>query len=813
MKFTLSWLREHLETQASASEIAVRLTALGLEVEALENKGARLAPFKIAQIVALEKHPNADKLNVCVVDTGSEKIQVVCGAPNARVGLKSVLARPGDIIPREGTALKRSAIRGVESEGMLCSASELDLGEDSAGILDLPEDAPLGSEYAAWAGLDDPVFTLGLTPNRADAAGVLGIARDLAASGLGTLRNVGESFLTLSTLREARELKTTLPIRWRFTPGEESLCPLFTGRVIQGLRNGPSPAWLQHKLKAIGVRPISALVDITNYLTFDRARPLHVFDADTLKGGLWVGTAKGGETLVALNAVTYTLAPGMIVIGDDQGVQSLGGIIGGVATSCTDATTSVFLESALFDPVRIAQTGRALQITSDARSRFERGVDPASTLPGLDEATRLILEICGTPETTLSAPIILGSPPAPRTAIPYDPTLCARRLGVDVPPAEQRAILTALGCLAASTPEGQWRVTPPSGRPDIGGDVDLTEEIIRLKGYDAIPATPLPPSSTLPDEVAQAAARRSRRAGIVRRALAGQGLLEAVTWSMMSSALAESFGGGQEALRLVNPLSQDLDAARPSALPNLAQAAQRNADRGFPGAALFEVGPVYNGPSSEDQRLVAALVRVGPVPRAWFAAGRPVDAFDAKSDVLATLAAVGAPVDMLQVTADAPAWYHPGRSGTLRLGPVLLAHFGELHPGVLARHGLTAGPFVAAEIFLDAVPEPRRTDTAKPVLRLETTQPLTRDFAFVVDRAVPADKLVKTIKGVDKALIRAVTVFDVFEDDRLGTGKKSLALTVTLQPTDRALTDTEIEALSLRLITAATKATGATLRG
>ncbi|MER2520697.1 MAG: phenylalanine--tRNA ligase subunit beta [Bdellovibrionales bacterium] len=798
MKLSLSWLKQHLDTTATLDEISAKLTAIGLEVEGVADGGKALAPFVVAQVMTAEKHPQADRLKVCSVNTGKETIQVVCGAPNCRAGLKTVLARPGNVMPGTGKPLEKGVIRGVESQGMLCAEDELGLvDEDKPGIIELPDDAPVGAKFASYAGFDDPVLEINLTPNRPDCAGVYGIARDLAAAGLGTLRQIDAQAVAGS---EPCPIKVAI---------ETPACSLFAGRVIRNIQNRPSPEWLQRRLKSVGLRPISALVDITNFLTLDFARPLHVFDAKKIKGHLWVRAAKGGETLDALNGKSYTLESGMTAIGDDTGVLSLAGIVGGVGSSCDEATTEVFLESAWFDPARTARTGRALQIVSDARYRFERGVDPASTAPGAEIATRLIVELCGTPQTVVSQLHVTGAEPPAKGAYILPHKACAKRLGVDVPVDEQAAILSKLGFKVASGKDS-LSVTPPSWRPDIEGVADLTEEIIRIKGYEHIPATVsscgFVSSTPLLDTL-------DKRSSAARRALAAQGLMEAVTWSFMPGAQAALFGGEVDhVLRLQNPISSDLDVMRPSILGNLIAAAQRNAARGFGDAGLFEVGPIFLREKKAGQVLVAAALRAGATPRHWAASSRPVDAFDAKADALAALAAAGAPVASLQVTTDAPVWYHPGRSGALRLGPNVLAYFGEAHPSVLAAYD-AIGPMAVCEVFLEAIPQSRATGSAKPLLTLEPLQPLTRDFAFVVENAVTAAKLVKAVKDVDKALIREVNAFDVYQGEHLPQGKKSLALSVTVQPVGKTLTDAEIEALGKRIADSAAKAVGAELRG
>ncbi len=800
MKFTLSWLKQHLDTNATLNELCDKLTAIGLEVEGIEDRAQALRPFIVAQIITAEKHPNADKLKLCTVDTGKEKLQVVCGAPNARAGLKGVLARPGDVIPETGEALKLSKIRGVESQGMMCSAIELKLGEDAEGIIELPADAPLGANYVQYAGLQDPVIEINLTPNRPDCAGVHGVARDLDAAGMGKLKT-----------QDIKPVKGAEPSRIKvaldFPADQKKACPLFVGRLIRNIKNGPSPAWLQQKLLAIGLRPISALVDITNYLTVDNARPLHVFDANKIKGNLWVRPAKGGEKLAALNGKDYTLEAGMTAIGDDTGTLSLAGIVGGVSSSCDENTTAVFLESALFDPIRTARTGRALQIVSDARYRFERGVDPAFAVPGAELATQLILDFCGTKETVVSELYMAGAVPEDVRTLAYDPKKCLQLLGVDVPEAEQTKILTALG-FKVERKGAQLAVTIPSWRSDVQGVADLTEEVIRIKGFEHLQATSMPRTHVV---TTVAIDKLDQRAGQARRALASQGLMEAVTWSFMPSAVAEKFGAIDPALRLSNPISTDLDVMRPSILGNLIMAAKCNADRGFADVGLFEVGPTYRNTTPEGQDLVATVLRAGMTPRHWASPARAVDAFDAKADALAALAACGAPVANIQVSADAPNWYHPGRSGCLRLGPTVLGYFGEIHPALLKAcdaEGLMAG----CELFLAAIPQPRSAGTAKPLLKRDALQPVVRDFAFVTDADVAAEKLIKAIKSAEKNFIRDVTVFDVYEGERVGAGKKSIALSVTLQPADHTLTDAEIEDVAARITAAAVKATGAVLR-
>ncbi len=795
MKTTLDWLETHLDTDAALSAIVERLVMLGHDVESVENRAAALEPFRVAFVVSAERHPNADRLKVCVVDTSKEHVQVVCGAPNAHTGMKGVFAPAGTVIPRTGAVLRESTIRGVASRGMLCSAYELGLGEDHEGIIEVAGDAPVGAKYADLLGLGDAVIDIKVTPNRADCLGVRGIARDLAASGVGRLK-------PLDT--------TPLPGRFRSPIGIEiedrRACPLFLGRHLRGVHNGPSPDWLRRRLEAIGLRPISALVDITNFLTFDLNRPLHVFDAGKLSGDLAVRLAREGETLLALNGQEYPLDPEVTVIADRNGVQSLGGVIGGEATGCTETTTEVFIEAALFDPIRTAATGRRLNISSDARYRFERGLDPAFVGDGLEIATRLMLELCGGEASEI---VTAGAAPDWRRRYVLRAARPASLGGLDVPAEESAAILRALGCTVEPLDRGDLAVEPPSWRGDIEGEADLVEEVLRIKGYDQIPALPLPREAALPRPALVPVRRRSE---LVRRALASRGLTEAVGFSFISVREAELFGGGQPGLRLVNPISADLDAMRPSLLPGLVAAARRNADRGYSDVALFELGPLYRNDTPEGQVLAAAGLRAGQSgPKHWRAASGPVDLYQVKADALAALAAMGAPAENVQIAAEPPGWFHPGRGGVLRLGPTVLGAFGELHPGVIEALDARA-PISGFEVLLDMVPEPR-AGRAKPALQLSVFQPIERDFAFVVDRALPAETLLRAARGVDRKLVSEIRLFDVYEGAGLPEGKKSLAITVRLQPVDHTLTDAEIEGFSKRLVAQVEKATGGTLRG
>jgi phenylalanyl-tRNA synthetase beta chain len=801
VKLTLGWLRGHLETDATLDEIAERLTMLGLEVEGIVDPAARLAPFTVGYVREARPHPNADRLSVCLVEIGSGAVvQVVCGAPNARTGMKGVFAPAGTRIPGTGLDLKKSVIRGEESNGMLCSEREMGLSDEHAGIIELPADAPVGAPFAVIAGLDDPVIEVAITPDRADCLGVRGIARDLAAAGVGRLKPFRG---------EPVEGRFDSPIAWRrdFPEGQGAACPLVVGRSFRGVTNGPSPKWLQDRLQAIGLRPISALVDITNYVTFDLGRPLHVFDADKLAGDLTMRFAHDGEEILALDGRTYRLTPEMTVIADTRQVHGIGGVMGGEESGVTEATTEVFLEVALFDPVRTAATGRKLGIESDARYRFERGLDPESAVWGAEVAARLILECCG---GAASRVVQAGRLPDWRRTLSLRPVRVAALGGVAVAVTEQRRILEALGFAVEAEGEA-LRVQAPSWRADVEGEADLVEEVVRIHGYDRVEAVPLERPTPLPEPAYTPALRRS---GDVRRALAARGLVEAVTWSFMAAADAAGFGGADEALSLDNPISADLDRMRPSILPNLLAAAGRNADRGYPDVGLFEVGGTYHGTTPEGQWTVAGGLRAGRAgPRHWAVEARAVDAFDAKADALTALAAAGAPVDNVQISPDAPGWYHPGRSGSLRLGPTVLAQFGELHPRVLRARSVR-GPAVGFESFLDRVPQPRRrAGFTRPLLRPSPLQPVERDFAFVVDRDVAADQVVRAARSADKEMITEVQVFDVYSGPGVPEGMKSLAIAVTLQPTGQTLTEAALERVSKAIVAKVAGATGGVLRG
>jgi phenylalanyl-tRNA synthetase beta chain len=804
MKFTLAWLKEHLDTDASLDDIVAKLTMIGLEVESVEDKGKALAPYVIAKVTEAKQHPNADRLRVCMVDTGDGKpIQVVCGAPNARTGMTGVFVPPGTYVPGKKITLQVGTIRGVESRGMLVSEAELEISDDHDGIIDLPADAPVGTPYAKYAGLDDPVLDINLTPNRPDCTGVNGIARDLAATDIGTLKE-----------RAPKPIKGEFPcpVSVKLDFGQtHPLCPAFALRLVRGVKNGPSPEWLQKRLKAIGLRPINALVDITNFITYDRGRPLHVFDARKVKGNLTVRRANNGEQVLALDGKTYTLDNAMCVIADDNGVESLAGIMGGEASGCDETTTDVLIESALWEPLNIAQTGRKLGINSDARYRFERGVDPNFMAPGLELATQMVIELCG---GTPSEVTVAGKAEAPDKVIDFPTSELKRLAGLDLGLIEMRRVLQKLGFYIAGQ-DARVRIAAPSWRPDIEGKADIVEEIVRIVGVDRIPSTPFGRGDAPRKPVLTTAQVRTRKA---KRALAARGMTEAVTWSFIAKPHAELFGGGAKELALANPIAAELSDMRPSLLPGLIAAAQTNADRGFPDAALFEVGQVFKGDRPEDQLMAAtgvrrALARAGGSGRHWSGKAAPVDAFDAKADALAVLAAAGAPANAMQVVAGGPAWFHPGRSGTIQIGPQnILGHFGELHPRAL--EALDAeGPLVAFEVILEKIPEGKAKATrAKPALELSAFQPVTRDFAFVVDRAAKAGDIVRAAQNVDRKLIASVAVFDVYEGAGIDADKKSVAIAVTIQPRDKTMTEAEIDALAGKIVAEVSKRTGGMLR-
>jgi len=812
MKFTLSWLKEHLDTDEPVEKLADKLTMIGLEVENLEDKAKALAPFTIARVISAEQHPNADRLRVCMVDTGNgaAPVQVVCGAPNARTGLIGVFSAPGTFIPGKNITLGVGTIRGVESRGMLCSEAELLISENHDGIMELPAEAPIGKGYAEWAGLGDPVFEINLTPNRQDCTGVHGIARDLAAADMGKFKDP-----------VIKPVKGEFPCPVKVTVADPRLCPGFALRLVRGVKNGPSPKWLQDRLTSIGLRPINALVDITNFMTYDRARPLHVFDARKVKGNLVVRRARDGEALLALDGRTYTLDAGVCVIADDHSVESLAGIMGGEASGCDEDTTDVLIESALWNEINVAQTGRKLGINSDARYRFERGVDPDFMVPGLELATRLVMEICG---GTPSENVVVGKTHGDDHLIDFPLSEVKRLAGIDVPMAEMRLILNRLGfMMAGSGPV--VKVAIPSWRSDVQGKADIVEEIVRIVGIDKVPETPFERGEDARKPVLTPIQLRTRRA---KRALAARGMVEAVTWSFIAKPHADLFDRdppvraqanrpGHPELSLANPIAADMSDMRPSLLPGLVIAAQANIDRGFSDLALFEVGQVFTGDRPEDELIAAAGVRHGHassqgIGRHWSGSAM-ADALDAKADAFAVLAAGGAPMQALQVVPGGPDWLHPGRSGTIQIGPQnVLGYFGELHPRAL--EVLRAdGPLMAFEVILDRIPQAKQRPTrAKPLLELSPFQPVSRDFAFIVDRTVKAGDIVRAALGVDKKLIIDVTVFDVYEGKGIDDGKKSIAIAVVMQPREKTMTDQEIEAIAAKIVAEVTRKTGGVLR-
>ncbi len=794
MKFTINWLKNHLETDASDEQICETLTNIGLELEEFEDKAAEFAPFKVAYVESAEKHPDADKLLVCQVKTTEGITQVVCGAPNARTGMKGIFAPSGTYIPGLDVTLKKSKIRGVESNGMLVSEKEMCLSDEHAGIIEVDDKYDIGTPMAEIFGLEEKLIEIGLTPNRADCTGVRGIARDLAAAGLGTLKSQNES-------AEQGTFKSPIDVKIEDTDG----CKVFYGRLIKNIKNGPSPAWLQNQLKAIGLRPISVLVDITNLMTMDQSRPLHVYDADKVQGDIVVSTTKGGEKIDALNDKSYEAIPNMVSITDSSGLIGFGGIVGGVSTSVDENTTNVFLESAYFDPMRIARAGRDLGITSDARYRFERGIDPEFTGIGLEMATRLILELCGSEATEISETVKAGDEPEWKRTIDFDPAFTEKLCGVNIPEAQQIKYLENLGF----TVEGA-KVTPPSWRGDIEGKPDLVEEIVRLHGFEHIDPVSVhdfgAPSVTETQNL-----KNSRQA---RAAMAAAGLSECVTWSFMPKELASAFGSNDNAaLTLSNPISSELDQMRPAILPNLIQAAQRNADRGFADVALCEVGPVFQSAQPDGQAFIASGLRAGnKTARHWAGSERAVDAYDAKADALRVLEACGAPAGNAQIATDASDYFHPGRSGSLRLGKNVIAQFGEIHPGILEEMDIKT-PMVGFEVFLENIPAARKKGTAKPLLKLSPFQPVVKDFAFVVKDEVTSGDLVRAAKSADKKLIASAEVFDVYKGKGIEEGHKSLALSVTIQPLDATLSEDQLEEIMVNVIGAVADKCGGVLRG
>jgi phenylalanyl-tRNA synthetase beta chain len=792
MKFTLSWLKEHLDTTASVEKIAETLTAIGLEVENISDKSAELTPFTVAKILHAEKHPEADKLRVCKVESDIGELQIVCGAPNARAGIYVALAKEGAVIPANGMVIKKTKIRNVESCGMLCSAGELGIDGDSEGIIELPE-AKIGESIVKVLGLDDPVIDVAITPNRADCLGVRGIARDLAAVRLGKLKPLPDT-----------NLKNGFP-----SPISVSIdtpyCQQFIGCAIKGVKNGESPDWMKKRLAAIGQKSISALVDITNYITIDLGRPLHVYDAKKLNGNLTVRNAKTGEKLAALNEKNYILQEGMCVIADSTGPVALGGVMGGAPSGCDAGTTDVFLEVALFTPEHVAKTGRTLQIDSDARYRFERGVDIAFLETGAKLALKMIQDICGGNTSEL---VIAGKTPAWERNLVLRMERVEQLGGVRVDKDRATQILTALGFTCSGNGD-ILKVVPPSWRADIDGEADMIEEILRIEGYDNIPATPLPRLATVGKSPLT---NEQQRAALARRILVSRGFLEACTFSFIPHKQAVAFGGGSEALQLANPISEELSDMRPCLLPNLLEAAKKNTFRGFKNLNLCEVGLQF---LSDGQRVVAAGIRTGNPT--YYVHGEqfqthqpPYDAFDAKTDALAVLQTLG--ISKCEITTNTPAWYHPGRSGALTLGgKIILGYFGELHPGTLADYDIE-GATVGFEIFLDAIPQPRSKGKARSALKLSDFQAVERDFAFVVDHSVTAAQIIKTLGSADKNLITDIALFDVYAGKGVPEGKKSVAIKVTLQAADRTLSEQDITTVSKAIVDAAAKGFGGALR-
>ncbi len=796
MKFTLSWLKEHLETNATLDEIVLALTRIGLEVEGVENPGAKLAAFRVARVLSAERHPQADKLQVLSVDAGDGPMQVVCGAPNARAGLVGVFGSPGATVPANGMVLKVAEIRGVVSNGMMCSSRELELGDEHDGIIELPDDAPIGTAYPDYARLTDPVIDVSVTPNKQDCMGVRGIARDLAAGGLGKLKPLAEVYrgavLDLAGEGPGPDVRTE----------DAAGCPAFYARTVSGVTNVASPPWMQAKLKAIGQKPISVLVDITNFVMFDLGRPLHVYDQAKLVGGLVARKAVTGESVVALNGKTYALDETMTVIADDEKVHDIGGIMGGEETGVSGTTTDVLIECAYFDPESIARTGQKLMLTSDARTRFERGVDPAFLDAGLAIATWLVTEHCGgTPSGVTRA----GTPPLDSRTIAYDPARAETLGGLAIAADRQRAILESLGF----TVSADWHVTPPSWRRDVDGSADLVEEVIRIEGIDKVPSTPLPRTPGVAQPTATPEQKLERR---VRRAAAARGLNEAVTWSFISDAQAAPFRSDANfEWRVANPISEELKVMRPALLPGLLAATERNLKRGAASVRLFEIGRRY---LADAERPTLGVVLAGNKRARGWQSGKAqaFDAFDAKAEALALLAEAGAPVDNLQVMGEAGSAWHPGQSGTLRLGPkTVLAAFGMLHPLTLKAFDLD-GAVAAVELYLDAIPAKRSNGFMRPAFTPPALQAVTRDFAFLVPDALAADSLVRAVKGADKAAITSARLFDVFTGTGVEPGMKSLAIEITLQPGDKSFTDDDLKAVADKVVTAAAKL-GASLRG
>jgi len=800
MKFTLSWLKEYLETDASLEDIITALNDTGLEVEGVENMAEALKGFTVGKVKEARQHPDADRLRVCDVETVDGMVQVVCGAPNAKTGLVGIFAAAGMHIPGTGVDLQTGVIRGVESAGMLCSERELMISDEHDGIIELTGDFAIGTPAATAMGLDDPVIDIAITPNRPDALGIYGVARDLAAKGLGKLK-------PLTIEKVPGKFESPIKVKLDFADGDTTPCPHFVGRYFRGVSNGPSPKWMQQRLRAIGLRPISALVDITNYVTIAFARPLHVFDAAKVNGNIHARLAKAGESLIALDGKTYELDDAMTVIADDSGPEALGGIMGGEPSGCQEDTTDMFLECAYFDSIRTATTGRKLNIQSDARYRFERGIDPTFLNTGVDIATNLILQICGGEASDI---VEAGKTPDTDRSFFLRQDRIKTLGGIDVELKEQQRILESLG-FGITQADGGLDCKVPSWRPDIGGEADLVEEIGRIVGLDNVPSVPLPTHSGVAKPVLSMLQKRMLR---TRRALASNGLHETVTWSFLSVDQTKLFGGGQRELQLANPMSNDLSDMRPSLIPNLVTAVGRNIARGYHDIGLFEVGQAYAGDKPDDETLRAAGIRRGNmILRNWAGGERPVDCFDAKADALEALKAAGAPVQSLQVVQGAPDWYHPGRSGTFQLGPKnQLGWFGEVHPYILEKLDVK-GPLVVFELVLNNIPASKQKSATRPALKIFDLMAVKRDLAFVVDDEVAAANIEKAAVSADKALISKVSVFDVFVGPSLGDNKKSVALEITLQPKDKTLTDEQIETVCAKVVDKVQKSTGGVLRG
>lgn len=801
MKFTWSWLKDHLDTSADMATILDALPMLGLEVESLVDKADALKPFTIAKITSAEKHPDADSLQVCTVDTGNGTIEVVCGAPNARAGMVGVFAPVGSYVPGIDLTLTEASIRGVTSRGMMCSEREMMLSDEHDGIIELDDDAPIGESYAEFAGLNDPIIEIAITPNRADCLGVRGIARDLAAAGHGTLKPLQA---------DAVKAEGASKINWNIEldADHHHLCPRVTGRSFSGVTNNAAPKWMQQRLTAVGQRPLSALIDITNYVMIDLGRPLHAYDADKIKGDtLTIRLAKDGEEFTALNEKTYKLDASMITIADADGADDLAGIMGGERTGVSDETTNMFLEIAIFDQISVATTGRKLNLNSDARYRFERGLDVTSPDSLMEYISAMVTSICGGKVSEITE---AGAGADWQRQISYNPARCLEMTAVDIAPAKQAEILETLGFVVDQSSQDQWSVQPPSWRGDIVGAADLVEEVTRIVGFDAIPEIGLPRLSVVSAPAVDAAQKRPHT---IKRLLASRGMMEAVTFSFLDAKTAVRFGGGGEALSLVNAISADLNTMRPSIMPNLLGALMRNNARGEADASIFEVGPIFPSDGPEDQRTSATGLRHGmTAPREWTGTARAVDWADARGDAIAVLAGLGVNTDSLQTTTDAPDWYHPGQSGALCQGRNVLAYFGAIHPSVLDDYDLK-GPAAGFEITLEDVMLPKAKGSARQLAKLSPYQQVSRDFAFILDRNVTSEKLLRAIKGAGKPLVTSAVVFDVYQGKGIADDAKSVAVAVTLQPTKATLTEEEIETVSSAIIAAVEKNCGGTLRG